>query len=463
MERFIKSTRIERPAEDVFAWHERPGVLERLIPPWERVEVIAQRGGLRAGGSAVVRLKIGPWWVRWEADHDDRFVEGRRFCDVQRKGPFAAWEHIHGVDPEGLGACRLTDDVGYLLPGGALGRLIANRMVREKLHRTFSYRHATTAADLGLAVRYGSVRPLRILVSGASGLVGSALVPFLQSQGHQIVRLVRRPAVQADEIAWDARRELDPLQLRGVEAVIHLAGEGIASGRWTEVRREAIRSTRIESTRALVNTMAAMKQKPFVFACASAIGFYGPHPTLDCDEAAPQGTGFLADVCAAWESEAAVAQSLGIRTAMLRTGLVLTPAGGMLGKLLPIFSAGLGGPIGGGRQWMSWIGRDDLIGAYYHALLDQRCVGPLNAVAPEAVVNAEFARVLGRVLGRPAVFPVPAWALRAALGNMAEETVLAGARVRPNRLVQSGYEFRHERLEPALRHALGYARARQRG
>lgn len=460
---FTRSVRIERPATEVFAWHERPGAFERLAPPWRELQVIARDGGIRDGATVSLRTKIGPAWVRWDVEHRD-YIEGVQFRDVQRRGPFAHWEHWHRVEPVGDGrACVLTDEITYRLPFGRLGRWGGGAFVRAELERLFDYRHAITKADVELTSRYISVRPMTFLIAGASGLVGRSLTAFLQTQGHAVIRLVRRATAEADEVFWNpAANELDPQAVRGVDVVVNLSGEGVADARWSPARKDAILRSRIDSTRTLVAAISGVKQerhRPFALISASAVGIYGNRGDEVLDESAARGAGFLADVCEAWEREAVSADALGVRVVELRTGVVLTPAGGALARLLPVFKAGLGGRLGGGRRWMSWISIDDLVGAIYHAVLDRRCDGPVNAVAPQAVTNSEFTRTLARVLRRPAVLPVPPAVLRAAFGGMADETLLAGARVTPGKLHEAGYAFRHENVETALRHELGRARS----
>jgi uncharacterized protein (TIGR01777 family) len=456
---FTRRVRIECPAEKVFAWHERPGAFTRLAPPWQKLEVVSQIGGIRDGARVNLRTKIGPVWVRWDVEHRN-YIEGVQFRDVQLRGPFAHWEHLHRVEPVDDGrACVLTDEINYRLPFGTLGRIGGGAFARAELARLFEYRHAVTKADVETQARHISVRPMRFLIAGASGLVGRALMAFLQTQGHTVMRLVRRETRERDEVFWNpAKGELNPQAMRGVDAVINLSGEGIADARWSAERKEAILRSRVDSTRTLVTAMAGVQPerlRPFVFVSASAIGIYGDRGDEVLDENATKGAGFLADVCTAWEREAVAADALGVRVVELRTGVVLTPAGGALAKLLPVFSAGAGGRLGDGRMWMSWISLDDLTGAIYHAVLDRRCDGPVNAVAPQSVTNAEFTRVLGRVLRRPAVLPVPKAALRAVFGEMADETLLSSARVAPGKLTQAGYAFRHENVEDALRHLLG--------
>jgi uncharacterized protein len=293
---------------------------------------------------------------------------------------------------------------------------------------------------------------MKIVVAGASGLVGTALVPALRAAGHDVRRLVRRATVSApDEILWSpAAGELDPRDLQGTDAFINLAGENIGR-RWTAARRERILRSRVDSTRTLVKAIAALSPAPRVLLNASAAGYYGDRGDDTLNEASGIGHGLLPEVCLAWETHAQVAARAGVRTVLLRFGVILTPDGGALGKMLPLFRRGLGGRLGSGEQWMSWVGIDDVIGAMMHLMHDARCTGPVNVVSPAPVTNREFTATLGRVLRRSAVIPAPAWALRLAFGDMAEEALLASTRVLPQRLIETGYQFRHPTLESAFR------------
>lgn len=296
---------------------------------------------------------------------------------------------------------------------------------------------------------------MKIVVAGASGLIGRALLPALREHGHEVVRLVRRAVIAADEISWKPDTyELDASRLEGVDAIVNLAGENIAGGRWTAARRARILSSRVDATRTLVTACAQLKQKPGVFINASAIGIYGDASDAELTEASPPGLGFLPEVCLIWETYAEGAARTGIRTAMLRFGVVLTAEGGALAKMLPLFRLGLGGRMGSGRQWMSWVSLDDAVGVVLHALSNADCAGAMNVVAPEAVTNVEFTASLARVVGRPALLPVPAWMLQLIFGQMAVDTVLASTRARPERLRATGYAFRHASLEVALRSEL---------
>jgi uncharacterized protein len=273
---FIARSRIEAPAATVFAWHARPGALERLVPPWQDVRVVARRGTIRDGDRAVLRIRMGPLVRHWVAEHQD-YEEGRQFRDVQLEGPFADWEHTHRTLPDAAGACTLEDVVHYELPGGRLGALLGEPIVARMLRRMFAFRHARTRDDLARHARFAARPRLRVVVSGASGLVGSALVPFLTTGGHRVDRLVRRgPARGSTDILWDpATGRLDPEALEGADAVVHLAGESVAA-RWTPARKDAIFESRVAGTDLLAGTLARLRRPPRVLVTASAVGFYGP-------------------------------------------------------------------------------------------------------------------------------------------------------------------------------------------
>ncbi len=298
---------------------------------------------------------------------------------------------------------------------------------------------------------FASARPI-VAVTGASGLIGGALTRRLTEQGHTVLRLVRRSAAATHEVAWNpAVGVLEPQRLAGTTAVIHLAGENIGAGRWTRRRMDSIRTSRIEGTRALVSSLARLAPPPAALLCASAVGIYGERGDERLEETSLPGRGFLPDLCRAWEAAAHVD---GVRVVNLRFGVVLSATGGMLAKLLTPFRLGLGGPVGSGRQYLSWISLDDAVAAVTHVLANAAVHGPVNVVAPEPVTNAEFTRALAAVLHRPAFLRVPAFALRLALGRMADEAILASTRVTPAVLSAGGFRFRFPQLGAALRYAL---------
>jgi uncharacterized protein (TIGR01777 family) len=293
---------------------------------------------------------------------------------------------------------------------------------------------------------------LTVAVSGATGLIGTALVERLRARGHTVRRLLHSaPSSAPGDVVWDpASGALPATALEGADAVVHLAGEPVAH-RWTAERKRAIRESRVRGTEQLASAVRAMAVKPRVVLSGSAVGFYGDRGDETVDESAAPGNDFLAGVCVDWERAAGPIAGVGVRLVQLRTGIVLNPAGGALARLLPIFRVGAGGPIGSGRQWMSWIGLHDHVRAMEHALLTDAVRGPVNLVAPNPVTNADFAATLGRVLARPALVPVPSFALELLYGEMARATLLAGQRVVPLALLGSGFEFAEPTLEGALR------------
>jgi uncharacterized protein (TIGR01777 family) len=443
--------------QELFAWHTRPGAFARLKPPWQKLEIL-EPAPVANGSRVRLRLKKGWLWLSWTAEHHD--VEpGRGFTDSQISGPFSRWIHRHefeGTD----GGSLLRDSIDYELPGGPLGRAIGTPQVRRDLERTFGFRHERTRRDLERHRAFATAPRLRLAVSGASGLVGASLVPFLTTGGHDVVRLVRGEARDPAEASWSpAGGILEPQAVAPIDAVVHLAGENVASGRWSAEKKARIRDSRVLGTRNLVESLRRMEEAPSTLVCASAIGFYGSRGAQALDEASAAGKGFLAETCQEWEQAALEAEDLGMRVVLLRFGVVLSPEAGALAKMLPIFRAGLGGRLGDGRQHMSWVSIDDAVAAIYQALLDPGLAGPVNVTAPEAATNAAFTRALGTALRRPTFFSVPAALTRVAFGEMADEMLLASAAVRPQRLLDAGFRFFDTALEDTLALLFGTSEA----
>lgn len=438
----VREFRLELPdpVDVVFDWHRRPGGLARLLPPWQPVRIIHEAANLR-DGTAVLGLPAGR---RWVAQHlPSGYVEGRTFVDELASRPFVLpvrWRHRHDFRPHAQG-CALTDQVESMLPDAPLRHM-------------FAYRHRQLADDLTAHRRFAELPRLTVAITGSSGLVGNALAAFLTTGGHRVIHLVRRSPSGPDERRWDPAHP-DVASLEGADAVVHLAGAPIA-GRFTEQHQRQVRSSRIEPTQLLAQAAAAASVP--VFVSASAIGFYGPDrgDEVLTEESGP-GEGFLADVVRDWEAAARVgAGSASMRAVQVRTGIVQSPRGGALRLQWPLFAAGLGGPLAGGDQWISWIGIDDLLDVYLKALLDEQVSGPINAVTPHAVRQREYAATLGRVLGRPAVVPTPRIGPRLLLGDLGEREVAAASqRVDPAVLLGDGHAFRYPELEPALRHLFG--------
>ncbi|MDF2758531.1 MAG: Cell division inhibitor [Thermomicrobiales bacterium] len=446
---------IAAPAADVLRWHSNPGAFERLTPPWMDVRVLDGSGGIEPGHWKRLRVGVGPLGVPWTLVHH-AIDDGTGFVDEQSEGPFASWRHEHRFSSDGPERSVLEDRISYRLPFGAAGQLVVGGQFEGRLNELFRFRHARTKLDLARHAGAGLARPQRIAISGASGLIGSQLVPFLRTGGHDVARLVRGRPSAGDEIAWDpASGRIDAASLEGMDAVIHLAGASIAGGRWTNARKTAILSSRLQGTSLLAETLARLQRPPRVLISASGIGYYGDAGSTPLTEESLPGTGFLADVCRAWEEATAPAAASGIRVVLPRFGIVLSGRGGLLARLALPFRFGLGGPLGSGEQFMSWIALDDLLGVLLRAIADDRLAGPVNAVAPHAVSNRVFAETLGRVLGRPTVLRTPARALRLVAGELADELILASQLARPAHLEDVGFSFAFPTLEDALRHELG--------
>lgn len=446
---FERTVELEASPAEVFRWHHRAGAFDRLTPPWLKVVMLDHGQGVANGSTVTIRVKKGLLGLRWTLRHAGvRDPDG--FEDYQVRGPFAHWHHRHRFEALSGGGTRLTDHIEYALPGGAWANKLGGPMIDRDLSRLFTFRHAITQADM--AGGGADLTDWTILVSGATGLVGRALCARLTTAGAMVRKLSR--SAGENTYAWNIERgEIDPAALEGCRAVIHLAGEPIAR-RWTPAVKQAIRQSRVDGTALLARAISRLERPPEVFISASAIGYYGDTDERLCAEDAPPGAGFLAEVCAAWEAAAEPAKAKGVRVVHPRIGVVLSPEGGALAKLLPVFKSGLGGPIGSGDFYMSWIGREDLVEVMLHLLRTAGLEGPVNAVAPSPVTNAEFSQTLAGVLHRPACVPVPPAMLRLAYGEMARETVLASARIQPARLEQSGFRWRHPDLAAALKACL---------
>ncbi len=443
------------PADEVYAWHTRPGAFERLSPPWHRTRVIERSGDMEHGGTLVFEYRNGPLRGRWVAVHGDA-EPGRRFSDRQLHGPFEAWEHTHSFIPDGPGRSVIEDHIEFRLPLGAAGDVFGGLPANRFLERLFRFRHERTLADLTRHAAHAGEPRLHVGVTGATGLIGAQLVAFLASGGHTVARIGRGIPDRPGDVMWNpATGKLAAASLEDLDAVVNLAGENTGR-RWTGAHKERIMSSRRQSTALLAATLAGMKRPPGALLSASAVGYYGAdRGDAVLTESGAPGCDFLADVCREWEAALSPATRAGLRVVPLRFGVVLTAAGGALGRMLPAFRAGAGGPFGTGDQWLSWIALDDLIGAVTDLLFAETIDGAVNVTSPAPLTNREFVKTLGRVLRRPAVVPLPAGAVRAMFGEMGEVMLLGGQRVLPERLDKAGVAFRYPELEAALRVELG--------
>lgn len=436
------------PASAVFAWYERVGAFERLNAPWRPVSVISPSQPLALGTEVDIRVPVfGPVCIPWRLRHS-LFVKNEVFRDEQIAGPFKSWKHDHKFIKEDNRHTTMLDEIEYALPWIAR---VADFHVRRELNRLFAHRHAILRSDLELHARWQDKPRKSILIAGGSGFIGSALRAFLNTAGHRVLSLVRRPARDTSERAWyPDKNELSPSVFEDIDVVINLGGENIADKRWSESRKAQLWKSRTQGTALLARTIASLKRKPELVIMGSAVGFYGNRGSEILDEQATAGRGFLAELARAWEGSALPLADSSCRLACIRIGTVLNVGGGALQKMVPAFLAGVGGPLGGGQQYMSWIALQDLLGAIEHIIYTPSIVGPINLVAPEPCANNDFSKTLGQVLRRPSWSRMPEALLRGIFGEIADEALLASCRVIPSGLLSSGYQF----VTPELREAL---------
>ncbi len=454
---FEKKSRISVCAQSAFDWHSRTGAIQRLIPPWEHVEIVDKKGTIQDGDQLTLRMKglLGQDWI---AIHQN-FRQGEQFEDRQESGPFKSWVHTHRFEPVNDHHCEIIDHIQYELPAGPVGPLVGGGYVASKLESMFHYRHQVLKCDLLRHQQYLHKPRMRILVTGASGLVGTQMCAFLSTGGHEISVLTRKPSKLPfyKEILWDpAHGILDAALLEGFDAVVHLAGENIAGQRWNDEFKERIKSSRVKSTMLLSQTLAKLDRPPEVLISASATGFYGDRGDEVLTENSTPGRGFLADTCVAWEKSADAARDRGIRVVHPRISMVLSSAGGGLSKMMTPFQLGTGGAIGSGNQFWAWISLDDLVYAIHEMIQNHRFTGPINIASPVPPTNREFTHTLGGVLSRPTIVPAPAFAVKMMFGEMADALLLASARIVPQELVNEKFHYSYPDLKSALSHTMGY-------
>lgn len=460
---FQKSIQLSVSATEAYQWHARSGALDRLIPPWENVSIVRKSNGITPGSIVEMDVVTPIGKKRWIAEHaeldrlDEHPVGSLGFVDFARKSPFASWRHEHLFSPVDNNHCEMSDKILFDMPLKAVGGNIGAGIVQDKLSSMFAYRHTVTANDLSRHNRFHELPRKRILISGGTGLVGQVLRAFLTTGGHEVVILTRRKTVDdGSQIEWSpSSGKLDANQLEGFDAVIHLAGANLAEKRWTTQFKNLIRDSRVDSTQLLASKLAELEHKPEVLISASATGFYGDRGDEVLDEKSSAGKNFVASVGQEWEDAANSARQAGIRVVHPRLGVVLTPQGGGLEKMLTPFKLGAGGPLGSGKQFWSWIAIDDVIYAIHELMMNTDISGPVNLVAPRAARVSDFTTTLGRVLSRPALIPAPSFALKAMLGHMADELLLASVNCIPRTLIDAGFTFSFPGLEDALRHVLG--------
>jgi hypothetical protein len=448
-----KQSRIQVPVETAFAWHEAPGAIERLTPPWEQIKIISKSGGIKEGDQTYFKVKVGPFWMKWLAHHIE-YNKNEIFTDIQRDGPFLFWEHNHRFHPDGDHALILEDHLRFRLPIPPISDLVVLTSVKKRLNRMFEYRHAVTKNDLIQKSLYRDKH--KIVITGASGVLGAALVPFLCTQGHSVKRMIRKMPEQPDEAFWNPyHQEIDKQAFENIDTVIHLAGEYIGEGRWTPQKKKRIVGSRVKGTQFLAHTLCNLKKPPKTLICASAIGYYGNRGEEILTESSSKGSGFVSDVCEQWEKAAKPAIDAGIRVVFLRIGIVLTPRGGALERLLPVFKSGLGLTLGDGNQVISWISEDDFLGVVNHVIHHKKISGPVNVTSPHPVSQRDFSKSLANIFENPFSIRIPKWIITPIYGQMGNEVILSGNNAMPDKLMATNYSFLHPKLEDAFQHLLG--------
>ncbi|MEG3600716.1 MAG: TIGR01777 family oxidoreductase [Candidatus Thermoplasmatota archaeon] len=450
----------DAPVEDVWAWYDSPGAFRRIMPEWEGIKPL-EAGRLVNDATTRFRVSLGPLRPMWVARHYD-VVAGEVFNDVMEKGPFGAWDHEHRFVPTGDNTSEIRDTIQWKLPFHPLTFWTAPFTVKGRMNQMFAYRTHRVQEDLRRIAQYADLPKQRVLVSGSTGLIGLQLCAFLQAAGHEVVRLTRPSTVLPPDVTdqpcvvWDDQTgEVLEGSLEGFDTVIHLAGAGIGDKRWNAERKALIRSSRTVPTENLVRLFSTLETPPKTFLSGSAVGYYGNRGDEQLTESSPAGDGFLSQLAQDWEAAAAPAQDLGIRTVWMRTGIITTPMGGALQPMLLPTLLGAGGPLGGGRQYQSWISLHDHVYATYHLMMTESCEGAYNLTAPEPVMQKHYAKTLGKVLLRPWFAPAPGFVLRIMFGELAQALILDGQRVLPQRVLDSGFVFSHEGLESCLRECLG--------
>ncbi|HSA74964.1 MAG TPA: TIGR01777 family oxidoreductase [Candidatus Nitrosocosmicus sp.] len=458
---FIKRVEISSKVEDVFEYHRREGALERLIPPWSSLQVIKRDKDLKDASIVILRLNVGPIGIRWIAQHLG-YIQNRQFQDKMIKGPFRYWLHTHSFVPRELdNNCIMEDRIDYSLPFGIAGIDLFNNIIRDNLCQLFYYRHHILKNDMNLYKLVRKNRGKRILITGSTGLIGSALVPFLSTVGdHHVTRMVRPSSTYRNNnpyaVKWDPDKgKIEINDLEGYDVIIHLSGENIF-GRWSESKKRKLMESRIKTTRLLCDSLIKLKNPPSTLICASAIGIYGDRgEDVLTEETFPADSGFLSVLCQKWEEATASVKSIGIRLINARFGMVLTPKGGMLKKLVEpsIFKIGL--RIGSENQYISWISIEDVLGSILYSIGDSSIRGPVNFVSPNPMKMSDFTRILSEILKNKLIIPITTRTLKPVFGELAEYVISSSSFVIPRKLSIAGYPFMNTDLDNTLRLLLG--------
>ena len=460
MPKFVYQAEHDATKEEIWNWYNSPGAFRRIMPEWEGI-IPMNAGALENDDETIFKVGIGPIRQTWVAKHHS-VIPGETFADRMMRGPFGAWNHVHRFDSTGAGKTTIYDDVEYKLPLHFVTGWSAGLTVLPRMRQMFKYRSTRVDSDIKQIQATANQPRQKVLVSGSTGMIGLQLCAFLETAGHDVYRLLRpKTKLPADVnsekvIRWnDLTGDVLEGDMNGFDSVIHLAGAGIGDKRWSKKRKQLIRDSRVIPTENLSRVLASLDKPPKALLSGSAIGFYGDRGSEVLDEKSKSGSDFLAEICSEWEEASSQAKDAGIRVVNLRTGIVVSPLGGALSKLLLPAKMGGGGPVGGGKQIQSWISLDDEIFAIHHLMMTESCTGPYNLTSPNPVPQKKFAKILGRVIRRPAFMPLPGFMIRIMFGEMGKKLVLEGQHVEPSRLLESGFEFTYNDLESCLRNCLG--------
>ncbi len=455
--RYQRAITLPATSEVAFRWHSNPKLFYRLAPPWKSLQVKSIAADLSNGSKTIFRVPIAPFIGReWVAEHSD-YTPSSRFTDIQRKGPFAHWTHSHSFNDNSNGTCTLTDEIEFAPPLRMLAEPVVGRALTTMIDNLFTYRHHTSVEDLQYASDWKDSERMSIAVTGSSGLIGRRFCNFAETLGHQVT-CIHRNAGSSEGIYWEpSKGQIDSDSLEGFDAIVHLAGENIAAKRWTAKQKRRIRDSRVTSTELLAKTVSGLANPPNVLVSASAIGFYGDRgeEILEDDASHSENETFLSRTAQEWEQASDLLLDSHVRLVKTRFGIVLSPQGGALKELLRPFKFCVGGKVGNGRQYWSWVTIDDVVQSLMFCLQNKAISGPVNVVSPNACTNLEFVKALGSVLRRPSIFPLPGFVARTVLGEMAEELLLHSTRVAPSKLLEHGYRFRDPVLADALSILLG--------
>jgi uncharacterized protein (TIGR01777 family) len=457
---FIKSTKIPATNKDAFDYHAREGALERLVPPWSILTVTGHERDIRDGAISTFKVSLGPIGFKWMAAHFG-YLQDQQFKDKMIKGPFQSWIHTHSFIPDEIGHCIMEDKIAYSPRFGKLGPILLNNTIQNSLNQLFHYRHRILSNDINLWKIAGRNKGQKILITGSHGLIGSSLIPLLTAAGeHKITRLARPPSnrnnTNSHSIVWDPSDDkVNVKELEGFDVVVHLAGENIF-GRWTDSKKQRILESRIKSTRLLCDSLIKLANPPSTLICASAIGFYGNRGDEVLDEESKPGSGFLSDVCQKWEESTETARDAGIRVVNTRFGVVLTPKGGILQKLLAPSRLGLSFRLGDSNRYISWVSIEDVIGSIFYSIINSSIRGPVNVVSPNPVTSLEFSKTLARIVKSKIMLPISQKLVRMMFGELEDALISSSALVVPNKLSSAGYRFVNPKVEDTLRLLVGH-------